>query len=120
MKEKNTTLENIISLKTEWDNCDKRIEQIKEELKPLIIDRFKQLNYKEETFEVKVKIAPRKYENKLVTRGFISWMEYFKDTDSDDGISIERHQVVMEDGEWYIGAISLDSLINWKQDRTTD
>lgn len=80
-------------------------------MKPVVIERLKQLNYKEETFVVKGKGK----EKKEAVRGFISWNEDFKDEDTGDVITIERHQVVMEQGEWYLGALSIDELINFKK-----
>lgn len=111
----NAILDKLISLKTEWDECDKRIAQIKEKLKPIIIDRLKQLNYKEEEFFTKIKIAPRIYEKKKSIRGLISWNEDFIDEDTGAITTIVRHEVVMVDGEWYISALSLEELINFKQ-----
>ncbi len=108
-------LDKLISLKTEWDECDKRIAQIKEELKPIIIGRLKQLNYKEEEgFFAKIKIGPRIYERKKSIRGLISWNEDFIDEGTGAITTIERHKVVMVDGEWYISALSLEELINFK------
>lgn len=110
----NKILDKLKSLNTEWSICNSRIEEIKEDIKPLIIERFKQLNYKEEDVEIKVKVAPRKFEKKKIIRGFVSWDEDFEDRDTKDIITIERHKVVMEDGEWYTGVFSLEELINWE------
>lgn len=107
-------VDKLKSLNTEWSICNSRIEEIKEDLKPLIIERFKQLNYKEEEVEIKIKIAPRKYEKKKILRGFVSWNEDFIDEDTGDITTIKRHQVVMEDGEWYTGVFSIEELINWE------
>lgn len=110
----NKILDKLKSLNTEWSICNSRIEEIKEDIKPLIIERFKQLNYKEEEVEIKVKVAPRKFEKKKIIRGFVSWDEDFEDRDTKDIITIERYEVVMEDGEWYTGVFSLEELINWE------
>lgn len=110
----NVILDKLISLKTEWDECDEKINQLKEKLRPIIIDRLKQLNYREEEFFAKIKRAPFVYEKKKIIRGLISWNEDFIDEDTGAITTIERHKVVMVDGEWYISALSLEELINFK------
>lgn len=109
----NVILDKLISLKKEWDECDKRIIQLKEELQPVIIDRLKQLNYREEEFFAKIKIAPFVYEKKKSIRGLISWNEDYTDEGTGEIITIERHKLVMKDGVWYFGALSLEELINF-------
>ena len=115
MKKTNEVLNKLSNLKLEWDRNTKRISEIKEELIPVVIERFKQLGYKEEEFEERVKVAPRKFEKKKVIRGFISWNEDFVDEYTGNVTSIERHQIVMEDGEWYTGVVDLETLINWNR-----
>lgn len=111
----NAILDKLISLKTEWDECDKRIAQIKEELKPVIIDRLQQLNYREEDFYTKTKRVSFMPEYKKSIRGLISWNEDLIDEDTGAITTIERHKVVMVDGEWYLSALSLEELVNFKQ-----
>lgn len=114
MAEDNEILKILVSLKSEWDRCDSRIAQIKKELEPFIVQRFKQLGYEESYEDYKVKIAPRKYETKKVLKGFVSWYEDFKDAGTGDITTIKRRQIVMQDGEYFIGTFSLDALINWE------
>lgn len=113
MEQNNEVLNKLISLKNKWDECDSRIESIKEELKPLIIERYKQLNYKEKEQSYRNKIAPRKYETETRLIGTVNWMENFKDEDTDEIIEIERSVVVRVNDEWILNAISLRALINF-------
>lgn len=110
-----TTVEKLSSLNDEWSKCNNRISEIKKELKPLVIERLQQLNYKEEKVEIKVKVAPRKFEKKKIIRGFVSWTEFFKDEDTGEETPIVRHQIVMEDNDWFIGSFGIESLINWDE-----
>lgn len=110
---KNEVLDKLKELKTEWDNCERRITEIKEELTPIIIERFKQLNYKEEIIERKIRVAPRKFETEKAKIGTVNWLEDFKDADSGEVTTINRSQIVMENDDWYIGAFPIILLIDW-------
>lgn len=109
----NEILNKLKALNKEWDDCNSRIESIKKELKPLIIERYKQLDYKEIEQSFREKIAPRKYETRACIIGTVNWLEDFKDADSDEVVTIKRCAVVKVNNEWNFGVFSLKQLINW-------
>ncbi|WP_321520005.1 hypothetical protein [uncultured Bacteroides sp.] len=113
MEQNNEVLRKLISLKKEWDECESRIEAIKKELRPVIIERYKQLNYKEKEQEFRKKIAPRKYGTGTRTIGTVNWMEDFKGEGTNEVITIERCAVVRVDDEWILNSFSLNKLINF-------
>ena len=108
----NQVLNKLVALKEEWNSCQKKIDEIKIELEPVIIDRFKQLRYVESEVEERVKVAPRKYEKKTVVKGLVQWDEDFLDSDTGEVITITRSKVVKYGDEWLVDAFSLEELID--------
>lgn len=113
MERKNKVLEKLISLNKEWSTCLKRIDEIQEELKPIIIERYKQLDYKEETVPIKARLPKGKFYTKNELRGIVNWKETFIDEDTGNKIEIDRSRVVMRDGVWDFSAFDIEELINW-------
>ncbi len=52
--------------------------------------------------EKEVTISKRPKVTKKIIRGMIQWNEDFRDESTGEIVTIQRHQVVKEDGEWIV------------------
>jgi len=74
-----------------------RLENIELQKQEMLLSDDVQQYYEEEV-EVVVKRRPKIVEKQL--RGFITWKENFKDEDTGEVLTIQRHKVVRINGEW--------------------
>jgi hypothetical protein len=74
-----------------------RLENIELQKQEMLLSDDVQQYYEEEV-EVVVKRRPKIVEKQH--RGIITWKEDFKDEDTGEVVTIQRHQVVRINGEW--------------------